>query len=132
MEKYEQLLNMLMDFNKTVRFGAVCNSKGEILWQSQRDGIKNIVPFEETKKTILREIESWKENFKVADIVGNGLYSITSYEKIKRITIPLDEGNTLFISLNNEFNDKAKTKSYGRLAEMGEILSIVDFIKSKK
>ena len=132
MEKYEQLLNMLMDFNKRVRFGAVCNSQGELLWHSQREGVKNIVPHEETKQTILRAIDSWKENFKITDNIGSGLYSITSYEKIKRITIPLDDGNTLFISINNEPPSKTKTKSYGHLAEMGEILSIVDFIKSKK
>jgi len=131
-EKYEQLLNMLMDFNKRVRFGAVCNSQGELLWHSQREGVKNIVPHEETKQTILRAIDSWKENFKITDNIGSGLYSITSYEKIKRITIPLDDGNTLFISINNEPPSKTKTKSYGHLAEMGEILSIVDFIKSKK
>ena len=132
MEKYEQLLNMLMDFNKRVRFGAVCNSQGELLWHSQREGVKNIVPHEETKQTILRAIDSWKENFKITDNVGTGLYSITSYEKIKRITIPLDNGNTLFISINNEPPSKTKTKSYGHLAEMGEILSVVDFIKSQK
>ena len=132
MEKYEQLLNMLMDFNKSVRFGAVCNSQGELLWHSQREGVKNIVPYEDTKQTILRAIEVWKENSKITDNIGSGLYSITSYEKIKRITIPLDDENTLFISINNEISSKTKTKSYGHLAEMGKILSIVDFVKSQK
>ena len=132
MEKYEQLLNMIMDFNKRVRFGAVCNPQGELLWHSQRDGVKNIVSYEETKQTILRAIDAWEENFKITDNIGTGLYSITSYEKIKRITIPLDDGNTLFISINNEPQSKTKTKSYGHLAGMGEILSIVDFIKSTK
>ena len=132
MEKYEQLLNMLMDFNKSIRFGAVCNPQGELLWHSQREDIKNIVPYEDTKQTILRAIEDWKENSKITDNVGSGLYSITSYEKIKRITIPLGGGNTLFISVNNEIPSKTKTKSYGHLAEMGKILSIVDFVKSQK
>jgi len=131
-EKYEQLLNMLMDFNKSIRFGAVCNPQGELLWHSQREGVKNIVPYEDTKQTILRAIDSWKENLKITDNIGSGLYSITSYEKIKRITIPLGDGNTLFISVNNEIPSKKKTKSYGHLAEMGKILSIVDFVKSQK
>ena len=132
MEKYEQLLNMLMDFNESVRFGAVCNPQGEILWHTQREGVKNIVPFDDTKQTILRAIDAWVENSKIKDHVGAGLYSITSYEKIKRISIPLGDGNTLFISINNEPSSKTKTKSYGHLAEMGKILSIVEFIKSKK
>ena len=131
MEKYEKLLNMLMDFNKDVRFAAVSNSKGELLWHSQRNGIKNIVPFEETKQTILRAINAWNENVKITPHVGTGLYSISSYEKIKRISIPLGDGNTLFVTLNNDPLTKGKGKNYGRLAEMGKILSIVDFIKGQ-
>ena len=131
MEKYEKLLNMLMDFNKSVRFAAVANSNGDILWHSQRDGIKNIVPYEETKQTILRVINAWNENGRIQSHVGNGLYSISSYEKIKRISIPLDDGNTLFMTLNNDPLTKGKTKNYGQLAEMGKIMSIVDFIKAQ-
>ena len=123
---------MIMDFNKFVRFAAVSNDKGEILWHSQRKGIKNIVPYEETKQTILRAINAWKENLRVTDHVGSGLYSISSYEKIKRITVPLGDGNMLFVSINNDPLADAKTKSYGRIAEMGKILSIVDFVKSQK
>ncbi|WP_255465132.1 hypothetical protein [Nitrosopumilus sp. b3] len=132
MDKYEKLLNMLMDFNESIRFAAVCNKNGEFLWNSQRKGVKNIVPLEETKDTISRDIEAWKENSAITGIVGSGLYTIASYDKIKRITVPLDEGNMLFISVNNKPMSNIKGKSYGHLAEMGEILSIVDFIKAKK
>ena len=123
---------MLMDFNKLIRFAAVCNDKGEVLWNSQRENLKNIVPYEETKQTILRAIDAWKENSRVEGFVGNGQYTIASYEKIKRVTVPLDNNNMLFLTMNNDPLKKSKTKSYGHMAEMGEILSIVDFIKSKK
>ena len=132
MEKHENLLNMLMDFNKSIRFTAIYDKKGQILWHSQREGIKNIVPYEETKQTLLRTIPAWEENLKVTNDVGSGLYSITSYEKIKRISIPLDDEKLLFISINNELSSKTKTKNYGQVAEMGKILSIVDFVKSQK
>jgi hypothetical protein len=129
-EKYEKLLNMLMDFDEAIRFAAVANSTGEILWHSQRKGVKNIVSFKDTKQTLLRAINAWKENFRIQNLVGSGLYSISSYEKIKRITVPLDNGNVLFLSMNNDPKVKGKTKSYGQIAEMGKILSVVDFIKS--
>ena len=120
---------MLMDFNDSIRFAAVCNSKGEILWHSQRRGIKNIVPLSDTKNTLLRAIGAWQERQKVTDIVGKGLYTIAAYEKIKRITIPLDGGNLLFISVGNTPLKTSKGKSYGHLVEMGKILSIVEFVK---
>ncbi len=132
MEKYEKLLNLLMDFNDSIRFAAVCNTDGDIVWNSQRKGMKNIVPLDETKQTIMRVIDAWAQNANLENYVGSGLYSITSYEKIKRITVPLADGNLLFISVNNPPTKNFKTKSYGQIADMGKILSIVDFIKSQK
>ena len=117
-----------MDFNESIRFAAVCSSKGEILWHSQRTGIRNMVPLTDTKKTILRAVNAWQERAKVTAIVGRGLYVIAAYEKIKRITIPLDNGNLLFISVGNTPLKTSKGKSYGHLVEMGKIMSIVDFV----
>ena len=126
MEKYEQLLNMLMDFNDSVRFAAVSDSSGNLLWNSQRDGVSNIVPIEKTKATMSRSRGEWDESASAADHIGNGLYSITSYAKIKRITIPLSDGNMLFISVNNKPMKNAKNTSYGHLVEMGEFFQLLN------
>jgi len=129
-EKYEKLLNMLMDFNDSIRFAAVCDKDGEILWQSQRNGIKNIIPLEDTKKTLKRALNAWQERSAITDKVGRGLYVIAAYEKIKRITIPLENNNLLFISVDNTPLNATKGKSYGHLIDMGKIMSIVDFVNS--
>jgi hypothetical protein len=125
---------MLMDFNDNIRYAAVSDSNGQILWNSQRKGLKNIVPVEETKQTIMRALHGWKENTTVKNYLGSGLYSISSYEKIKRISVPLDDGKLLFCTVSNEPLGKSSDskKGYGHIAEMGKILSIVDFIKSQK
>jgi hypothetical protein len=126
MEKHEKLLNMLMDFNPLVRFTAVCSKDGEIEWSSQRDDVTNIIPIEDTKESIKRAAESWKAREELSENgTGKGMYTITAYEKIKRITIPLDNDHILFISTDNE---PKRDKDYGRLVGMGDIMSIVDFI----
>lgn len=124
-----------MDFNEDVRFAAVADSDGQILWNSQRDGLKNLVSPSETKQTMMRALHGWKENANAKNYLGSGLYSISSYEKIKRISIPLDNGKLLFCTMSNTPLTKTninRRKSYGHLADMGKILSIVDFIKSQK
>ena len=63
-------------------------------------------------------------------MVGRGLYVIAAYEKIKRITIPLNDRHILFISVDNTPLTASKKKSYGHLVEMGKIMSIVDFVNS--
>ncbi len=126
MEKHEKLLNMLMDFNPLVRFTAVCSRDGEIEWSSQRDDVTNIIPLEETKASIQRASASWDARDQLSENgTGAGMYTITAYEKIKRITIPLDDDHILFISTNNE---PKGDKDHGRLVGMGNIMSIVDFI----
>ncbi len=126
MKNHEKLLNMLMDFNPLVRFTAVCSKDGEIEWSSQRDDVTNIIPIEDTKESIKRAAESWKAREKISENgTGRGMYTITAFEKIKRITIPLDDDHILFISTNNE---PKRDKDYGRLVGMGDIMSIVDFI----
>jgi hypothetical protein len=108
----------------------VCDKDGEILWNSQRKGVKNIVPLDDTKKTLKRAINAWQERSAITDKVGRGLYVIAAYEKIKRITIPLGKNNLLFISVDNTSLNDSKAKSYGHLVDMGKIMSIVDFVNS--
>jgi len=122
---------MVMDFNESVRFAAVSDSHGQLLWNSQRNGVSNIVPIEKTKSTMSRSRSEWDNYASASEHVGNGLYSITSYSKIKRITIPLSDGKMLFISVNNKPMKNAKNTSYGHLVQMGEILSIVEFVESQ-
>ena len=119
-----------MDFNDSIRFAAICNKDGEILWNSQRAGLKNMIPLEDTKKTLKRAVNAWQERATISDKVGRGLYVIAAYEKIKRITIPLEDNNILFISVDNTPLNSSKGKSYGHLVDMGKIMSIVDFVNS--
>ena len=132
MGRYEKLLNMLMDFDNSIRFAAISNTSGEILWHSKRDDTKLMVPLSETKKTLQREGSDWIDRCKLEDRnnLGRAMYHITSFEKIKRITLPIDAFHLLFISVDNEPLKKSKRKSYGRLVEMGKIMSIIDFVNT--
>ncbi|WP_316505473.1 hypothetical protein [Nitrosopumilus sp.] len=132
MGRYEKLLNMLMDFDNSIRFAAISSTSGEILWHSKRDDTKIMVPLSETKKTLQREGSDWVDRCKLEEKnnLGRAMYHIASFEKIKRITMPIDAFHLLFISVDNTPLKKSKRKSYGRLVEMGKILSIVDFVNT--
>ena len=121
-----------MDFDNSIRFAAISNTSGEILWHSKRDDAKIMIPLSETKKTLQREGIDWVDRCKLEDKsnLGRAMYHITSFEKIKRITMPIDAFHLLFISVDNTPLKKSKRKSYGRLVEMGKILSIVDFVNT--
>ena len=121
-----------MDFDNTIRFAAISNTSGDILWHSKRDNAKIKIPLSETKRTLKREAGDWIDRCKLEDRnnLGRAMYHLTSFEKIKRISIPIDAFHLLFISVDNEPLKKSKTKSYGKLVEMGKIMSIVDFVNT--
>lgn len=123
---------MIMDFNSSIRLAVISNTSGDILWNSKRKDVALKIPLSETKKALRREASDWVERCKLEDSsnIGRGMYNITSFEKIKRISIPIDAFHLLFISVDNEPLKKSKTKSYGKLVEMGKIMSIVDFVNT--
>jgi len=102
------LLEALMISNRNVRFSSIYNLKGEMLFQKRREDIKSLFTLEETKDQLEKTIDSWKSRSEIKDKIGKPLYSVTSYEKIKRLTIPIDEEHLLFISMDN--NDKESEK----------------------
>ena len=89
MGRYEKILNMLMDFDQSIRFSAISNTNGDILWHSKRTEAKIKVPLAETKRTLKREAADWIDRSKLEDRnnLGRAMYHITSFEKIK--TYPL-------------------------------------------
>ena len=124
MEDYKNFLEVLMVSNKNIRFSAICNLDGELLFQKRREDIRQLFSLEETKEQLNRTIESWKSRAEIKDKVGNPLYSVTSYEKIKRMTIPVDEEHLLFISMDNkdeevEMFKNINTKNIAALLDIG-------------
>ena len=132
MGRYEKLLDMLMDYDNSIRFAAISDTKGNILWHSKRTDIKIKIPLSETKKTLKREAADWIDRCRSEEKydLGRAMYHITSFEKIKRVTIPIDAFHLLLITVDNQPQKNTKNKSYGKLVEMGKIMSIVDFVNT--
>jgi len=118
MDSEGKLVSMIMDTNQYVRFAAICDSNATILWQSHRNDVDNILTLEETKASLIRSFDTWKERDELSNKVGRGKYAIVGYEKIKRITVPLHNGHMLFVSVEGERPEYIK-----------DIMNIVDYVE---
>ena len=118
MDDEGKLVSMIMEANKNARFAAVCDADGQILWNSHRNEVDNILTLDETKASLKRAIDSWKQRDELTDKIGRGRYAIVGYDKIKRITVPLANGHMLFVSVQG---DKPEY--------IGDIMKIVDYVK---
>ena len=113
-----KICSMLMEANKYVRYTAVCDQEGKILWQSFRDGVNKILTLDETKAFLKRAFDNWKVREGLSPKIGHGKYAIVGYEKIKRITIPLKNGHLLFASVEGDKPEYIK-----------DMIKIVEFVQ---
>ena len=99
--EYENFLHRLFDLDANIRFAAVANKSGEILAKGSKSNTNLFLTPEETQETILHAISAWSSREKHYDKIGEGLYTLAVYEKLRRATIPLPSGNLLLVTIDN-------------------------------
>jgi hypothetical protein len=97
--EYNSLTKNIMNLDNKVRFAAVCDDSGEIKYGGQREGIPNLLSPEETKRSNIQALARWSLRNSLAAKIGKGQYAMAVYEKIKRITIPLENDHLLLVTL---------------------------------
>ena len=99
--QYGTLLNRLFDLDHYIRFVAVANKSGEILAKGSKSNTNLFLTPEETQETIHHAINAWSSREKHYEKIGQGLYTLAVYEKLRRATIPLPSGNLLLVTIDN-------------------------------
>ena len=99
---YGKLSKDILKLDPKVRFAGICDDTGEIKYGGQREGIKNLLSPDETKKSNLQALARWGLRNSLAPKIGKGRYAMAEYEKIKRITIPLENDHLLLITTEVE------------------------------
>ena len=112
-----RLVSMILEANKNVRYACICDSEGKILWNSRRNDIQSLMTLEDTKASLKRACENWKDREKLSAKIGRGRYAIVDYEKLKRITVPLRNNHLLYVHVEG---DKPEY--------IGDIMKIVDWV----
>jgi len=76
----------------------VCGNTGEIKNGGLREGIKSFLTDDEIKSANLISLERWRLHNKLADRLGKARYAMEEYERVKQITMPLEDEHLLLIS----------------------------------
>jgi hypothetical protein len=93
---FDRLCKDVLGLESKIRFAGVCDDSGEIKYGGQREGLTNLLSPDETKRSDLQAIARWALRNSLSSKVGKGKYAMAEYEKIKRMTFPL-EGNHLLL-----------------------------------
>ena len=100
-KNYKNLLEEIIQSNDAIRFTAICLNFGTITEKVQRDGITLLLNEKDTEKLVGEAIHSWQTRRKFSQKIGEGQYAMAVYDKIIRMTIPLNEFQILLVTLDN-------------------------------
>jgi hypothetical protein len=98
-----------------IRLVTICDNDGKIMYSDHREGVSNLLTPEESKKSLDLAVNSWKIRTGLAPKIGKGKYVLAEYEKIKRITMPLDDKHLLYVTTEVESDHSALIDRIQRL-----------------
>lgn len=99
---YEQRLERILNIDENVRFAAVSDMDGNMIVSKSKAGISTYLSPTDTRETLQHAAAAWKSRMKHYDKIGNGIYTLAVYEKLRRVTIPLKSGNLLLVTIDNQ------------------------------
>jgi len=99
---YAKICSMILGIEPQIRGVLVYHFNGELLAGGMRSGVESHMPPGELAKSTLNTILRWKTEELLYPFLGKGRYSMTEYEKMKRITFPLDESILLIVGTEVE------------------------------
>ena len=115
--EYSKLCSTILGLEPQIRGVLIYHFSGELLAGGMRDGIDSYLPTEEITRSTLNTILRWKTRELLYPFLGLGKYSFTEYEKIKRITFPLNQSVLLIVATEIEVDHDAIIKKILQLIE---------------
>lgn len=111
---YDELSKQVLDIDPKVRFAGVANSKGEMVAGGQKENVEKLLDGDNVKMSIHYALQKRELYTNLAYKIGKEQSSITEYEKVTMISVPLNSNELFMVSTEPR----------------ADYLKIIDFIHS--
>ncbi len=113
----------IINIDPKIRLVTICDTDGNIMYSRHRQGVKNLLTSEESKKSLELAMNSWKARSELWHKIGKGKYILAEYERIKRITMPFGDSLLLYVTTEVEADH---SKILGRIRKLESGLKYQD------
>lgn len=101
---YNELTQQILNLDQQVRFAGVANTKGELVAGGQKDGIKEILTGDDVKMSIHYALQKRDLYTNLAYKIGHEKSSITEFDIVTLISIPISPQELFLISTEPRAN----------------------------
>ena len=101
---YDELCKNALELDPQIRFAGVLSEDGELINNAYKEGIDKLLNPEEVRMSFHYTIQRRENVSNLAHKIGNEQSSITKYEKVTLITIPLSSKELFLLSTEPNAN----------------------------
>ena len=98
-QNLEEICEIILNMDRQIRFVQVVLKDKNFM--KIRPGLASNLTPEETEESIDDSLARWATRRKLAPKLGNPVYAMAEYEKVKRITIPIDHDGIILVTLDS-------------------------------
>lgn len=95
---YNEISKKVLDLDPQVRFAGVANSKGEMIAGGHKENVEKILEGDNVNMSIHYALQKRDLYTNLAYKLGSELSSITEYEKVTMISIPVNSNDLFMVS----------------------------------
>ena len=93
-----------MKVDSTIGYAAIQNTIGEKVFGGFRDGVDPILSDEELRMMHYYASQRWQTRQNIEHKIGHTKYAMAEYDKLKRITFPINEEYLLMLTTEIQNN----------------------------
>ena len=95
---FDKLYADVMKIDSTIRYAVIQNNTGEKICGGFRDNINPILNDDELKMMHYYASQRWQTRKNIEHKLGNTKYAMAEYDKLKRITFPINKKYMLLLT----------------------------------
>ena len=95
---FDRLFVDVLKIDSTIRYVAIQNNAGEKIAGGFRKGVNPILSNDELKMMHYYASQRWQTRKNIQHKIGNAKYAMAEYDKLKRITFPINEQYLLMVA----------------------------------
>ena len=94
----DSLYEKVMNLDQSIRYAVILNSTGEKISGGYRQGLNPMLDEDQLKMVHFYAGQRWDTRKNLTHKTGKTKYAMAEYEKIKRMTFPIDEKHLLMVT----------------------------------
>jgi len=114
---YDKLCKDVLELHQQIRFAGIYTQSGETKGAGMRENIPSLLNPEETKMSLYYASLRWKTGKTLSHRMGKEKYSMAEYEKVKLISVPLEDKYLLLVSTETKTDHDKVIKEIFKLIE---------------